>query len=119
MFKLYIPKLNPATNFLWQRPCQGKIYYIEEEWFESRPVGKDMLERFMKINLANNVKLDREYTNHPIRSTVIKTLDGDGFKARHIIQLSSHKSEATVKEYAPKCSDSKMKEMFDPSPFRC
>ena len=67
----------------------------------------------MKINLAKSVKLDTVYTNHSIQSTVITTLDRDGFEARHIIQLSSHKSESTVKEYAPKCTDSKRKEMFE------
>ena len=67
----------------------------------------------MKINLCDNVKLSREYTNHSIRSTVINNLDAAGFEARHIIQISSHKSESTIKEYAPKCPDSKKKEMFE------
>ena len=71
-----------------------------------------MLERFMKINLSESVKLSRLYTNHSIRVTVITNLDNAGFEACHIIQLSSHKSESTIKEYAPKCSDSKKKEMF-------
>ena len=67
----------------------------------------------MKINLCENVKLSREYTNHSIRATVINNLDAAGFEARHIIQLSSHKSESTIKEYAPKCPDAKKKEMFE------
>ena len=72
-----------------------------------------MLERFMKINLANNGKLDINYTNHSIRSTVISTLDKAGFEARHIMHLSSHKSESTIKEYAAKCPENKEKEMFN------
>ena len=113
MFKLYLNKLHPDTQYLWQRPREGRINYIDTNWYEKRPVGKDMLERFMKINLSKYVNLDATYTNHSIRSTVITTLDRDGFEARHIIQLSSHKSESTVKEYAPKCTDSKRKEMFN------
>ena len=85
MFKLYISKLNPESDFLWQRPRQGRVNYINSEWFERRPVGKDMLERFMKINLSTNVELDGQYTNHSIRSTVISTLDHAGFEARHIM----------------------------------
>ena len=72
-----------------------------------------MCEHFMKLSLGQSVKLDAEYTNHSIRATVILTLDRDSFEARHIIKLSSHKSEATVKEYAITCPENKRKEMFD------
>ena len=44
LFKLYISKLHPDSQSLWQRPRQGKVNYIDEEWYERRPVGKDMLE---------------------------------------------------------------------------
>ena len=67
----------------------------------------------MKLSLSKSVKLDGTYTNHSIRATVITTLDRQGFEAHHIIQLSSHKSESTVKEYSTKCPENKRKEMFD------
>ena len=67
----------------------------------------------MKLSLAKSVKLDSEYTNHSIRSTVISTLDNAGFEARHIMQLSSHRSESSIKEYSTKCPENKRKEMFD------
>ena len=71
-----------------------------------------MCDRFMKLSLSKSYPLEEEYTNHSIRATVISSLDNAGFKARHIIKLSSHKSEATVKEYATKCPEKKRKEMF-------
>ena len=37
----------------------------------------------------------------------------EGFEAHHIIALSSHKSESTMKEYSIRCPDKKRKEMFD------
>ena len=37
----------------------------------------------------------------------------DRFKVRHIMKLSSHKNEATIKEYAVKCPDNKKREMCD------
>ena len=106
-------KLNKSSDYLWQKPKQGKVFYIDEEWYQSRVVGRDMCERFMKLSLSKDVKLDGQYTNHSIRSTVIKTLDNAGFEARHIIQLSSHKSKATIKEYSTKCPETKRKQMFD------
>ena len=105
-------KLNKSTNILWQKPKTGRLHFTDEEWYDKRPVGKDMLERFMKISLSKNIKLKGDYTNHSIRATVISTLHNDGFEARHIMTLSSHKSEATIKEYAVKCPDNKRKEMF-------
>ena len=40
------------------------------------------------------------------------TLDKNGVETRHIIKLSSHKNESTVKEYATECPTKKRKEMF-------
>ena len=103
LFKLYLSKLHSEISSLWQKPREGHINYIDEFWFERRNVGKDMLKRFMKISLSKAVKLDGNYTNHSIRAMVISTLDEAGFEGRHIIQLSSHKSESTIKEYCKKC----------------
>ena len=112
LFKLYLSKLSKKIPALWQKPKTSPLHYTDQEWFEARVVGKDLLERFFKKSLTKSVKLDGDYTNHSIRATVINTLDNQGYEARHIIQLSSHKSESTVKEYATKCSDTKRKEMF-------
>ena len=111
-FKFYVSKLDKRTNFLWQKPKQGRIHYTDETWYEKNRVGEDLLNRYMKF-LQKNVTLDGTYTNHSIRSTVITKLDFEGFEARHIMQLSSHKNESTIKEYSVKCSDNKRKEMFD------
>ena len=111
-WKLYTSKLNKASNYLWQKPRQGYVAYVDEEWFEQRIVGRDMLERFVKLSLSKSVKLDGNYTNHSIRARVISTLENAGFEGRHIITLSSHKHEASIKEYTTACPESKKKEMF-------
>ena len=113
LFKLYLSKLNNTIESLWQKPRQCRVNYVDEDWYQSQPVGKDMLDRFMKLSLSQNVKLDGNYTNHSIRSTVITTLDTEGFEARHICALSSHKNEATIKEYSTKCPPQKRKQMFE------
>ena len=64
-------------------------------------------------NLSENAKLSRNYTNHCIQKTCIVTLDKSGFEARHIIAVSSHKSEATIHEYSEKCPENKWEEMYD------
>ena len=112
VWKLYTSKLNKCIPNLWQKPRQGKIFYDDKEWYEGRVVGKDPLINFMKT-LSKDLKLSVSYTNHLIRSTVITTLDNAGFEARHIMQLSSHKNEATIKEYSVKCPDNKKREMCE------
>ena len=74
-----------------------------------------MLDRFMKLSLCKSIQLDGIdiYTNHSIWATVISHLDKSGFEACHIIALSSHKSEATIKEYSVVCPSNKRKEMFE------
>ena len=113
IFRLYTSKLHPDCNSFWQKPRSIKLHYNDPVWFEARIVGRDLFERFMKLSIAKNVQLDGDYTNHSIRSTVITTLDDAGFEGCHIIQLSSHKSEATIKNYSRKCPENKRKEMFE------
>ena len=88
------------------------LHYTDEVWYEKRIVGKDPVEWFMRF-LSEDLKLDQTYTNHLIHTTVISTLDADGFEARHIMKLSSHKNESTIKEYSVQCPDNKRKQMFD------
>ena len=44
---------------------------------------------------------------------MISTLDDAGFEGHHIITLSSHKHESSIKEYVTGCPEKKKKEMFD------
>ena len=105
VFELYKKKRNPANNFMWQRP-KRLVHYTDEIWYERMRVGHDPLERFMRF-LSENAKLSKIYTNHSIRATVITNLSNSGYEARHIIAVTGHKSESTVKQYATKCPDAK------------
>lgn len=51
------------------------------------------------------------YTNHCIRATCISVLDECGYEARHIIGLSGHKSELSIKHYASRLNKSKKRDM--------
>ena len=46
------------------------------------------------------MELSRHYTNHSIRATSITIMDESGFESRHIMKISGHKSEASLKLYA-------------------
>ena len=112
MYKLYVSKLNPNCDYLWQKPRQGRVNYIDSEWFEARRVGHNTVEYFMKTLIESANLQGKEYTNHSIRSTCITNLDKSVFEGRHITSLSGHKSESTIKDYSVKCPVAKSKEMF-------
>lgn len=53
----------------------------------------------MKV-LSEKYKLSKSYTNHSLRATTITLLDEEGFEARHIMSISGHKSETSIKHYS-------------------
>ena len=112
MYKLYISKLNPNCKYLWQRPKKKSLTFHSAIWFDNQCLGGDTIRKFMPT-LSENAKLSTRYTNHCICKTCIVTLDKNGFEACHIMAVSSHKSESTIKEYAEECPENKRKEMFD------
>lgn len=109
MFKLYISKLNPKVDFLWQRPKAGTIYYTDEVWYDKVRVGHDPLERFM-VFTGPEAGLSKKYTNHSIRSTVMGILS-DEYEGREVIYWSGHASEGTIKQYVKRVPEKKQREM--------
>ncbi len=111
IFEKYIEHLNPNCNRLWQW-LKNNVTPADPVWFEKAPVGHTKIGNFMK-ELSEKVKLSKVYTNHSIQATCITKLDQANFESRHIMAVSSHKSESTVKTYAKKCPESKKREMSE------
>ena len=112
LFKLYLSKLNPKRNDLWQKPKAFIIDPVNQPWYENQVVGRDPLNSTMK-DLSKHAHLSRIYTNHCIRAWTVTQLDTQGFEARHIMAVSGHKSENSIKNYSSVCPDTKKREMFD------
>jgi integrase len=53
----------------------------------------------MKI-LSQKYNLSAVYTNHSLRATAITMLDNEGYEARHIMVISGHKSEKSIRSYS-------------------
>ena len=105
-FLLYLSKLNSKRNDLWQKAKALIADPTQDEWFENQVVGRDPLNNAMK-NLSERAKLSQVYTNHCIRSNVVTKFDSEGFEPRHVMAVSSHKSENSTKGYASKCPERK------------
>jgi hypothetical protein len=65
----------------------------------------------MMAAISKDAGLSAIYTNHCIRATCITLLDESGYEGRHIIGISKHKSETSLKHYATHLSESKKHEM--------
>jgi len=62
-------------------------------------------------SIFKELKLSQKYTNHCIRVTAVSLLDECNFEARHIMRVSEHKSESSIRSYSRRLSDFKQKEI--------
>ncbi|XP_065927617.1 uncharacterized protein KIAA1958-like [Magallana gigas] len=110
-FEKYIAKLNADCDSLWQRP-KTSIDDHSPVWYDNMVVGKNVLGSMMQ-RISKDAGLTCVYTNHCIRATCITMLDECGYESRHIIGISKHKSESSLKHYSSKLSNSKKRNMSD------
>ncbi|XP_072176075.1 LOW QUALITY PROTEIN: zinc finger MYM-type protein 2-like [Diadema setosum] len=98
-FQVYVSHLNPGNDDFFQRP-KVNAESDEQVWYCNAPVGKNTLgDKMRKISLE--AQTSKIYTNHCLRATSIHVLDASsGFEARHIMSVSGHKSESSIKHYA-------------------
>jgi len=61
--------------------------------------------------ISVDCKLSQEYTNHCIRSKAVSVLDNNNVEARHIMRVSGHKSESSIRSYSRQLTESKSREI--------
>ena len=110
-FQLYLSKLNPALSCL----CQGSratenFSHSDEGWYSNVLLGKNTLRTFMS-SISKELKLSQKYTDHCIGATAVSLLDECNFEARHIMRVSGHKSESSIRSYSRRNSEVKQKEI--------
>jgi len=118
-FELYLSKLHSELEFLWQRPKHIPSETEScESWYSRVPLGKNTIGNFMK-ELSKTVSLSKQYTNHSLRATALTVLDHCNFEARHIMRVSGHKSEASIRSYSRRLSENKQREISDALGLAC
>ena len=104
-FDLYLSKLHPSMNLLWQRPkALERFNESDSVWYCNSPLGKNTLGSLMKT-ISVDSKLSQEYTNHSIRSTAVSVLNNNNVEARHIMRVSGHKSESSIRSCSRQLTD--------------
>ena len=96
-FKKYLQRLNPKQTALFQRAKAKSSLF--GPWYDNAPIGVKMLETMMKT-ISKVAKLNTLYTNHCIRATCVTLLDQAGHEARHIMSVSGHHSESSIRSYS-------------------
>ena len=100
--------VNPGQECMWQRP-KPKAPVDGSPWYMNAPLGVNTLGNKMK-QISENAGCSRRYTNHSLRATTCTLLDEAGFPNRHIMSVTGHRSESSLKHYS-RTSDKKKKLM--------
>ncbi|CAC5420823.1 unnamed protein product [Mytilus coruscus] len=107
-FVKYIRSLNPKCNKLFQQP---KSAAKEGIYYDNISLGHNKLGNYMnEISKAANIS--REYTKHSLRTTTVHILDEAQIPSRHIMSVTGHKSEASVKTYSADDHDDSMDDLL-------
>ena len=104
-YERYISKLHPAIDSLWQKPREG-VLDEQPVWYCRMVLGSKSLGNMM-TQMSTDYQLSIRYTNHSLSVMAISVLDDAGISGRHIIRISGHKSEESLKSYSRKVSNAK------------
>ena len=105
-FRKYISHLNPENEHLFQRPKTRDVCE-DEVWYDNMVLGENTLGKKMKV-ISQQAQLSAIYTNHSIRATAVTIFDRR-FEARHIMSVSGHRSESSLKIYCKTGQNTKEK----------
>jgi len=93
--KLYLERLNPKNDFIWQKPA---INFIgKSSWYENKNIGENTISKFMK-KISSHCNLSIQYTNHCVRVTSVSTLCKI-HSENEVKNISGHKSLSALGIY--------------------
>lgn len=108
-FVKYLRRLNPNCPKLFQklrREPKNQIY------FDNVALGHNRLGSFMP-ELSKAAHLSQVYTNHSLRATTVHVLDSAEIPSRHIMTVTGHKAESSLKTYSGKTDDAAKRRMSE------
>ena len=62
-------------------------------------IGERYLGAMMK-KISKEADLSKIYSNHSIGATAVTILDKSGFETRHIMSVSGHRTESSIRSYS-------------------
>ena len=107
-FERYLALLNKGSNILFQYPMRQTN--DDSCWYCARPLGHNALGSMMSV-ISTAAGLSQKYTNHCLRATSVTVLDSSHFPGRHIMTISGHKSETSLKHYSHRTNEETKRSM--------
>ena len=105
--RLYLEKLHPQCSAFFQFPKRSWKSQSEKVWYENRCLGVNKLGGLMK-ELSVAAGLSQVYTNHCVRATAITLWSDAGLSNRHIMTISGHRNENSLKSYNTRPSSAQL-----------
>jgi hypothetical protein len=96
--ELYISKLHPINEWLWQKPICRLLSMNDACWYESRKLGKNILSNMMST-ISSHCSLSKKFTNHCVRVSACTLLGDLGYSDLDIQSVSKHKSTDSLGLY--------------------
>ena len=109
--QFYISKLNPECTAFFQYP-KRKWSPSNSIWYENRPLGIQKLGTMMK-EMSEAAGLSKKYTNHSVRATAITLWSNAGLSNRHIMAISGHQNEQSLRSYNARPSSAQLQHSSD------
>ena len=109
--QFYISKLNPECTAFFQYP-KRKWSPSNSIWYENRPLGIQKLGTMMK-EMSEAAGLSKKYTNHSVRATAITLWSNAGLSNRHIMAISGHRNEQSLRSYNARPSSTQLQHSSD------
>eukprot|EP00117_Sycon_ciliatum_P024054 scpid98822/ scgid20284/ len=88
---MYLSKLNPKCDRLFQRPLFLANGQRASIWYFASPIGKDKIDN-MTLDISQQAQTRYGYTNHCVRATLVTTLAAEGVADRRILAITVHKN---------------------------
>ncbi|KAL9952834.1 hypothetical protein ACROYT_G040147 [Oculina patagonica] len=83
--KMYLQKLNPKCEALFQYPTRSAML-DQRVWYDNKPLGSNRLVGMME-EISTLTGLSRVYTNHSVRATAITLWSNAQVPSRHIMAI--------------------------------
>ena len=112
--KLLLAKTDPTATSLFNHCSKDALVTPNEEriWYTTKSVKQYQFSRFMS-DISKQSKCSKSYTAHCLRATAIQGMSDAGFELRHIMFMSGHKNESSVRSYNRSCSTNQKEALSD------
>lgn len=109
MLQLMISKTDKNAKFLFNQYHKDAAKFPSDDvWYSTKHLAKRTFARFMS-EICRTTRTESKYTAHCLRATSVQQFSDMGFKARHIMYVSNHRSESSLRSYNTKLSTEQKK----------